>query len=192
MDLTTIKGKTREQFLKYFIRNPSVPVKRVVTRCKKAFNINRCDANNMVNMRLTFLGTSAATPTSNRGLSSLALVRGYELLLFDAGEGMQRNFIKAGLGMNKKMKIFRTHMHADHCVGLLGLLQTMALQGREKSVEIYGEPRLEEFLRENMRIINFRLTFDVVVRKIEKDGLVVREKDYQVSCCQALHTVPSF
>ena len=52
--------------------------------------------------------------------------------------------------------------------------------------------RLEEFLRENMRIINFRLTFDVVVRKIEEDGVVVREKDYQVTCCQALHSVPSF
>jgi ribonuclease Z len=146
----------------------------------------------MVDMQLVFLGTSSATPTLKRGLSSIALMRGGELLLFDAGEGMQRNFVKAGLGMNRKMKIFITHMHADHCVGLLGLLQTMGLQGREKSIAIYGEPRLEEFLRENMRIINFRLTFDVIVHKIEEDGLVVKEKDYQVSCCQALHSVPSF
>jgi ribonuclease Z len=146
----------------------------------------------MVDMQLVFLGTSSAAPTVERGLSSIALMRGSELLLFDAGEGMQRNFVKAGLGMNRKMKIFITHMHADHCIGLLGLLQTMGLQGREKSIDIYGEPRLEEFLRENMRIINFRLTFDVVVRKIEKDGVVVREKDYQVACCQALHSVPSF
>ena len=56
-------------------------------------------------MRLVFLGTSAATPTAERGLSSIALLRGYELLLFDAGEGMQRNFIKSGFGMNRKMKI---------------------------------------------------------------------------------------
>ncbi len=146
----------------------------------------------MVDMRLIFLGTSAAVPSSERGLSSIALVRGNELLLFDAGEGMQQNFIKAGLGMNKKMKIFITHMHADHCVGLLGLLQTMELQGREKSIDIYGEPRLEEFLRENMRIIGFRLTFDIIVRKIEKEGVIVKERDYQVSCCQAVHSVPSF
>jgi ribonuclease Z len=146
----------------------------------------------MVDMQLVFLGTSSGAPTVRRGLSSIALIRGAELLLFDAGEGMQRNFIKAGLGMNKKMKIFITHMHADHCVGLLGLLQTMELQGREKSIDIYGEPRLEEFLRENMRIIGFRLTFDIVVRKIEKEGVIVRERDYQVSCCQALHSVPSF
>lgn len=146
----------------------------------------------MVDMQLVFLGTSSAVPTADRGLSSIALMRGAELLLFDAGEGMQRNFIKAGLGINKKMKIFITHMHADHCVGLLGLLQTMSLQGRERSIDIYGEPRLEEFLRENIRIINFRLTFDIIVRKIEKTGLVVREKDYQISCCESLHSVPSF
>ncbi len=145
----------------------------------------------MVDMHLVFLGTSSGAPTVRRGLSSVALVRGGELMLFDTGEGMQRNFIKAGLGMNRKMKIFITHMHADHCLGLLGLLQTMELHGREKSVDIYGEPRLEEFLRENMRIINFRLTFDMTVRKIEKDGVIVRERDYQVSCCEALHSVPS-
>ena len=145
----------------------------------------------MVDMQLVFLGTSSATPTVQRGLSSIALMRGSELMLFDTGEGMQRNFIKAGLGMNRKTKIFITHMHADHCVGLLGLLQTMGLQGREKSIDIYGEPRLEEFLRENMRIINFGLTFDVIVHKIENEGLVVKEKDYQVSCCEALHSVPS-
>jgi ribonuclease Z len=145
----------------------------------------------MVDMQLVFLGTSSGAPTVRRGLSSVVLVRGGELLLFDTGEGMQRNFIKAGLGMNRKMKIFITHMHADHCIGLLGLLQTMDLQGREKCVDIYGEPRVEEFLRENMRIINFRLTFDFTVRKIEKDSVIVRERDYQVSCCEALHSVPS-
>lgn len=143
-------------------------------------------------MQLVFLGTSSAVPTVERGLSSIALVRGAELLLFDAGEGMQRNFIKAGLGMNRKMKIFISHMHADHCAGLLGLLQTMALQGREKSVDIYGEPRVKEFILENMRIINFGLTYDLVVHTIEKEGLVVKEDDYQVSCCEALHSIPSY
>lgn len=146
----------------------------------------------MVNMQMVFLGTSSAAPTAERGLSSIALLREGELLLFDAGEGMQRNFIKAGVGMNRKMKIFISHMHSDHCVGLLGLLQTMALQGREKSIDIYGEPRVGEFLRENMRIINFGLTFDVVVHQIEKEGPVVQEEDYKVSCCEALHSVPSY
>src|SRR5215213_11166540 len=130
----------------------------------------------MVNMRLIFLGTSAAVPTSKRGLSSIVLLRGNELLLFDAGEGMQRNFIKAGIGMNKKMKIFITHMHADHCVGLLGLLQTMSLQGRQRAVDIFGEPRLGEFIKENMRIIHFGLVFDVNIHIIEGEGVVTKAR----------------
>lgn len=146
----------------------------------------------MVDMQLVFLGTSSATPTAERGLSSVALVRGGEILLFDAGEGMQRNFIKASLGMNRKMKIFISHIHADHCVGLLGLLQTMALQGREKRVDIYAQPRVQEFLRENIRIINFGLSFEVVTHVIEKEGLLAKEADYEVTCCDASHSVPSF
>jgi ribonuclease Z len=146
----------------------------------------------MVNMRLIFLGTSAAVPTSKRGLSSIALLRGNELLLFDAGEGMQQNFIKAGIGMNKKMKIFITHMHADHCVGLLGLLQTMSLQGRERILDIYGPLRLPEFLKENMRIMNFGLTFNINVHLINNEGIIIKENDYQVSCCNAYHSIPSY
>jgi ribonuclease Z len=156
------------------------------------FNAQHGDNNDMVNMRLIFLGTSAAAPTPNRGLSSIALVRGCELILFDAGEGMQRNFIKAGLGMNRKMKIFITHMHADHCVGLLGLLQTMSLQGRQRHVDIYGQPQVAEFIKENMRIINFRLTFDINIHIINGEGTVVKEKDYQVSCSDAFHSVPAY
>lgn len=142
-------------------------------------------------MQMVFLGTSSAAPTVERGLSSIAIMRDGEILLFDAGEGMQRAFIKAGLGMNRKMKVFISHMHADHCAGLLGLLQTMALQGREKKLDVYGEPRLKEFLQENMRIIQFRLTFEVDVHVIEKEGVVVEEGDYRVSCCEADHSIPA-
>ena len=146
----------------------------------------------MTDLRIIFLGTSAAIPTLRRGLSSVVLTRGAELLLFDAGEGMQQNFIKARVGMNRKMKIFVTHMHADHCVGLLGLLQTMSLQGRRRPIDVFGQPKLAEFIKENMRIINFRLTFDINVHIIEEEGVITKSRDYQISCCQAYHSVPSY
>src|SRR5919108_1448154 len=146
----------------------------------------------MVDMKVIFLGTSAAVPTPERGLSSIVIKRGTELLVFDAGEGMQQNFIKAGLGMNKKMKIFITHMHADHWVGLLGLLQTMSLQGRERMLDIYGPLGLSEFLKENMRIMNFGLTFNINLHLINGEGIIIKESDYQVSCCNASHSIPSY
>jgi ribonuclease Z len=67
----------------------------------------------------------------------------------------------------------------------------MALQGRERSIDIYGEPRVKEFWEENRRIIDFGLTFDVQVHTIEKEGVVVKEGEYQVACCEALHSIPS-
>ena len=97
----------------------------------------------LVELKIVFLGTSAAIPTYERGLSSIAIVRGDEIIIFDAGEGMQIKFIQSKLGINKKMKIFITHIHGDHCLGLIGLLQTLSLMGRTKSIEIFGEPILQ-------------------------------------------------
>jgi ribonuclease Z len=145
-----------------------------------------------MDLRIVFLGTSAASPTEDRGLSSIAVVRGNEILLFDAGEGMQRNFVRSSLRMNSKMKIFITHLHADHSVGILGLLQTLSLNGRTLPIDIYGEPRLAEFIKFNTELIGFGLSFDVNLHNIEREGLVAREDDYEVTCCEADHHVASY
>jgi len=89
-------------------------------------------------MKLVFLGTSASQPTENRGLSCICLEKDGEILMFDAGEAAQISYMKSGLGWNKKMKIFVTHLHGDHCVGILGLLQTMSMQNRTETLEIFG------------------------------------------------------
>jgi ribonuclease Z len=146
----------------------------------------------MADMKIVFLGTSAAIPTQNRNLSSIVIKRAGELLIFDVGEGMQKNFLQAKLGINKKMKVFITHLHIDHCLGLLGLFQTMSLLGRTRKIDIYGEPRLREFINENFRIINIALSFEIVVHVINKEGVIATEDDYQISCCKADHSVPAF
>ena len=113
-------------------------------------------------MRLIFLGTSAAQPTPERGLSCICIERNGEILMFDAGEGAQISFLKSGLGWNKKMKIFVTHLHGDHCVGILGILQTMGLQQRTELIEIFGPPGIEEFIAANIKVLNFGLSFPLV------------------------------
>lgn len=146
----------------------------------------------MADMKIVFLGTSAAIPTEKRGLSSIVIKRGGELLIFDIGEGMQKNFLQAKLGINKKMKVFITHLHIDHCLGLLGFFQTMSLLGRTEKIDIYGESRLREFIHENFRIINIGLSFEIAIHVIDKEGVIASEDDYRISCCRADHSVPAF
>ncbi len=142
-------------------------------------------------LKAVFLGTSSAMPSFTRSLSSVAIVRGSEVLLFDTGEGMQRNFLKAGIGTNRKTKIFITHMHSDHVMGLLGLLQTMALQNRDEPVQLYGPDGLKEFVESNMKLLNFGLTFPVTFN-IVNEGIVVEEKDYVVKAKLAEHSIKSY
>ena len=142
-------------------------------------------------MKLVFLGTSAAQPTIERGMTCICLVLDKEILMFDAGEGAQIAFQKAKLGWNKKMKIFVTHLHGDHCVGILGLLQTMSLQNRTESLDIFGPPGIDEFLAANLKILNFGLTFPVRIIKI-KEGLVFDDSAYEIHVCEAEHSIPAY
>ena len=142
-------------------------------------------------LKVVFLGTSSAMPSSKRSLSSVAVVRGSEVLVFDTGEGMQRNFLESGIGTNRKMKILITHMHSDHVIGLLGLLQTMALQNRDIPVQLYGPDLLRDFMESNMKLLNFGLTFPVTFSAVD-EGVVVEENDYVVKAKLAEHSVKSY
>lgn len=111
--------------------------------------------------------------------------------MFDAGEGAQIAFQKARLGWNKKIKIFVTHLHGDHCVGILGLLQTMSLQNRTEPVDIFGPQGIDEFLAANLKILNFGLTFPVRIMKI-KEGLIYDDPMYTIQVCEAEHSIQAY
>ena len=142
-------------------------------------------------MKLVFLGTSAAQPTERRGLSCICLERDGEILMFDVGESAQISYMKSGLGWNKKMKIFVTHLHGDHCVGILGLLQTMSMQNRTETLEIYGPSGIEEFIAANIKVLNFGLSFPVLINVINEEKIIDNEK-FTIHTCKANHSITAF
>ena len=89
-------------------------------------------------MEIVFLGTGGSFPSPQRGVSAVAIKANGEVLLFDCGEGTQRQLMRSSLSFMGITKIFITHFHGDHYLGLAGLLQTMALNGRTKDLEIFG------------------------------------------------------
>jgi len=137
--------------------------------------------------RLVFLGTSAGVPTQRRGLPSIALRWGGDLLLFDCGEGTQRQMAIAGVGFPSEMKVFLTHMHGDHVLGLPGLLMTLSLMGRKERVQLFGPQGLSEFIESTLPSIRRGLTFDVSISEVDGRGEICRGKDYSVQTEGADH-----
>ena len=142
-------------------------------------------------MKLVFLGTSAAQPTAKRGLSCICLEREGEILMFDAGESSQISYMKSGLGWNKKMKLFVTHLHGDHCIGILGLLQTMSMQNRTESLEIFGPKGIDEFLAANIKILNFGLSFSILIT-IVNEGTIYENNKFLIHAAKANHSITAF
>jgi ribonuclease Z len=145
----------------------------------------------LVDLKLVFLGTSSAVPTAERGLSSVAMIRDGEVILVDAGEGVQRSFAQAGIGFNRNMKVLITHLHGDHCVGLLGLLQTMAMLNRDKPLSVYGPRGLLGFVKNNIKSLKFGLSFPLSISTV-REGLVVDEKEYRIRACRGEHNITNY
>jgi len=142
-------------------------------------------------MQVTFLGTSAGIPTINRGLPAVAVRRKGELLLFDCGEGTQRQMLAAKVGFCQKTKIFISHMHGDHVFGLLGLFQTMALLGRKKPLEVYGPRGIRKFIETSVSIARLGNAYPIDVQEVDQ-GLVCQNKEFKVYAVQGNHMVQSF
>jgi len=142
-------------------------------------------------IRVIFLGTSASVPTKNRSLPSIMIIRDGEQLLFDCGEGTQRQVVKAGLGLRKKLKIFITHMHADHVLGLAGILMSLSLTGRQDPLDVYGPSKLQAFIEYMRELFNFNPSFDVVVHRVS-EGTVYQGKGFKVMAFKVKHVTESY
>ncbi len=136
-------------------------------------------------LSVTFLGTSAARPTVERSVSSIAITRAGETLLFDCGEGTQRQMMRHGVGFSLS-EIFFTHFHADHYLGVIGLIRTLALQGRAEPMICYGPAGAKRLLGSAINLGLERPTFPIDVREL-KPGDRLDRQEYAVEVIGVEH-----
>ncbi|MEF8793574.1 ribonuclease Z [Thiohalorhabdus sp.] len=140
-------------------------------------------------LRLTFLGTGAGYPTPGRNVTGLAVERGRRLFLLDCGEGTVRALQAAGVPFGRVRAVLFSHFHADHCLGLPGLLQTFQLMGRERRLDIYGPPGVQEFVRRAVSLAPFSPSFCTIAHELGP-GEESTLGDLGVTCAWMDHTAP--
>jgi ribonuclease Z len=127
-----------------------------------------------VELDLVFLGTAGSMPTAQRAPAALLVRRGGDRLLFDCAEGTQRQLLRSAVGLPELEEVFVTHFHADHVLGLPGMLKTFALRGRELPLTVYGPRGLNELLGSLKRVVG-RLTYDVRLLELTPGDVLERD-----------------
>jgi ribonuclease Z len=142
-----------------------------------------------MDLDLVLLGTAASMPTARRSTASILIRRGGERMLLDCGEGTQRQLLRSGIGLVDVSDVFLTHYHADHYLGLPGLLKTYSLRGRTLPVSVYGPPGLRELFSALRRVFG-KLTYPLVLEEL-RPGDAVTRPDYRVVAFKTHHDVPA-
>lgn len=144
----------------------------------------------MTQLNIIFLGTGGSWPTVKRNVCSIAIKRGSEVILFDCGEGTQRQFQKSKLSHMQISKIFISHFHGDHFLGLPGLIQTMQLNDRDTSLHIYGPRGIKELVDQLLSLGYFKPGYKIIAHEVF-DGDILDFNDYVIKVLRVKHGVPS-
>ncbi len=145
----------------------------------------------MALFEIVVLGSGGSIPTQNRNHPSIAITCQGWNLLFDAGEDVQRQYERAGLGNNKHMAVFISHMHADHLLGLPGLLLRFSLLGRLRPLQVFGPKGLIEYIKLSQETIHLGTTFETTIYQVSP-GPLIKFNDVQVSAFEVDHRCPAF
>jgi len=136
-----------------------------------------------------FAGTAGSIPTARRGLPALLVRRGGDRILFDCGEGTQRQLV-ASVGLTDLSEVFLTHFHADHWLGLPGLLKTFDLRGRDRPLAIHGPRGLRDLLGLALRASG-RVRYELELVELEPGDVVARD-GYRIAAIPVAHRTPAF
>ncbi len=144
-------------------------------------------------MKLTILGNNSAIPAHGRHPTAQILEHNQKLFLIDCGEGTQVRLQKFNFKRNRIHSIFISHLHGDHYFGLIGLISSMNLLGREKPLYIYAPPALKEIIDLQIKVAESTLCYPIDFFPIPKNttSLLVDEKDIKISCFPVEHRIPT-
>jgi ribonuclease Z len=142
-----------------------------------------------MDLDVVFLGTAGSSPTAARGLPATLVRRGGERLLFDCGEGTQRQLLRSEIGLVDVDALFLTHGHADHFLGIPGMLKTFELRGREAPLSVYAPPWLTPLFKLLDGIVG-RTSFAVRYQEIEPNE-ELRRDGYSIAPFKVLHRAPA-
>jgi ribonuclease Z len=142
-------------------------------------------------MELIFLGTSSAIPTKYRNHASIALKAFGEVFLFDCGEGTQRQMSCLKLSPMKIKKIFITHLHGDHILGLPGIIQSMGFRGRTEPLYIYGPPGIFKIKEALYNFGYFSMDFEIILTELS-EGTIIETEEYKIECARTEHNVLNY
>src|SRR5215212_1377253 len=131
-----------------------------------------------MSLTVRFLGTSASRPTVERNVTSIAMIREGETLLFDCGEGTQRQMMRYGISFGLE-DIFFTHMHADHMLGVIGLFRTLSLQGRTEPMRLWGPRGSASLLRQALLLGSDKQPFPLEINEVTPESPIAR-KGYSI------------
>jgi ribonuclease Z len=137
-------------------------------------------------LTVTFLGTSAARPTVERNVSGLAIHREGETLLFECGEGTQRQMMRYGVSFALS-EIFFTHFHADHFLGVIGLIRTLGLQGRPEPLLLYGPKGAKKILNTAMQLGVERVPFPIEITEVKPGDSIGKRNGYDINAFPTEH-----
>ncbi len=141
-------------------------------------------------MKIVFLGTGGTYPSKVRNVTSLAIQLPGEVVMFDCGEGTQRQLMRSSVSFMKIKRIFISHLHADHFLGLPGLIQSMSLNGRKDPLAIYGPEGMRKNVDSMLSLGYFRSGFDVRTEDL-KPGSSLDFGSHSIRCVEADHSIPS-
>jgi ribonuclease Z len=142
-----------------------------------------------MDLDVVFIGTAGSAPTARRSLPATLVRRGGDRLLFDCGEGTQRQLLRS-IGLIELEEVFITHFHADHWLGLPGMLKTFSLRGRERGLTVYGPPGLRA-LFDAMRVVIGRTTYPLDLVELEP-GQELRRDGYLIAPFAVEHRVTAY